>query len=105
MDEDKCLFCQIIKKEMPTKFVHEDSEVVVFSDIKPKARVHLLVVPREHINTFLDLGDNHFLLLTKMVKVVQRIIEDQKLQGGFQLIFNGGKYQHVPHLHWHLLGD
>ena len=100
-----CLFCKIINKEIPTDFVYEDQNVVVFSDIKPKARAHLLVVPREHINTYLDLGDNHFLLLTKMVKVVQRIIEDQKLQGGYQLIFNGGKYQHVPHLHWHLLGD
>ena len=101
----KCLFCSIIKKESDTKFVFEDRDIVVFSDVNPKNRVHLLVVSRVHIKSFLDLSDNNISILTKMTKVIQRIIEDQKLEGGYQVIFNGGHYQHIPHLHWHLLGD
>ena len=101
----KCLFCDIIDKKIPTKFVYEDSDLVVFRDINPRSRVHLLIAPREHIKSFLDLSDKNNLVLTKMIKVIQRIIRDKKLEGGYQVIFNGGKYQHIPHLHWHLLGD
>jgi histidine triad (HIT) family protein len=102
---EDCLFCKIIAKEISAEFVYEDSEVIVFPDINPKAKTHLLVVPRTHIKSFLDLTDKQILTLTKMIKVIQRLIEDKKLKGGYQLIFNGGKHQHVPHLHWHLLGD
>ena len=100
-----CLFCEIVNKKKETKIVFEDEKIVVFTDINPKSRVHLLVVPREHIKSFLDLSSENILILTNMTKVIQRIIEDQKLQSGYQVIFNGGKYQHIPHLHWHLLGD
>ncbi|MEX0616962.1 MAG: HIT domain-containing protein [Candidatus Woykebacteria bacterium] len=102
---EDCLFCKIINKEIPTEFIYEDREVVVFKDINPKSRVHYLIVPSGHIKSFLDLSSSQYLLLTKLVKVVQRLIGEEKLEGGYQLVFNGGKYQHVPHLHWHLLGD
>ncbi len=101
----ECLFCSIIKKEAQTKFIYEDSDMVVFSDINPKNRVHLLITPREHIKSYLDLSNKNMLILTKMTKVIQSIIRGKKLEGGYQVIFNGGKYQHIPHLHWHLLGD
>ena len=101
----ECLFCSIIKNKIQTKFIYKDDDIVVFSDINPKSRVHLLVVPREHIKSFLDLSSKNILILTKMTKVIQRIIGAKKLEGGYQVIFNGGKYQHIPHLHWHLLGD
>lgn len=102
---EDCLFCKIIAKEIPAKVVFEDENVVVVPDINPKSRVHLLVLPRPHINSFLDLTSNQLLLLTKMAEVVQTIVRGQKLEAGYQLIFNGGKHQHVPHLHWHILGD
>lgn len=102
---EDCLFCRIINKELSAEIVYEDSGVVVIPDINPKARVHLLVLPRPHINSFLDLSDNQMSELTKLAKVVQTIVRDQKLEGGYQLIFNGGSHQHVPHLHWHILGD
>lgn len=101
----ECLFCSIIKKETQTKIVYEDKDIMVFSDINPKNRVHLLIAPREHIKSFLDLSNKNILILTKMTKVIQSIIGSKKLEGGYQVIFNGGKYQHIPHLHWHLLGD
>lgn len=102
---EDCLFCRIISKKIPAKIFYEDEYVVVIPDINPKARVHLLVLPKTHINSFLDLTSNQFLLLTKMVEVVQTIVRDKKLERSYQLLFNGGKHQHVPHLHWHILGD
>ncbi len=102
---EPCLFCQIVNKEIPAEITYQDNDVVVFPDISPNARVHLLVVPAPHIKSFLDLEDKQISTLTKMVKVIQTIIKEQKLESSYQLIFNGGKRQHVPHLHWHLLGD
>ena len=100
-----CLFCKIVSKEVPANIVFEDTDLVVFPDINPKARVHLLIVPSLHINSFLDLSDKQLSLLTKLVKVIQSKIVENNLESGYQLLFNGGKHQHVPHLHWHLLGD
>jgi len=102
---ESCLFCKIVRKEIPAKIVYEDSDVVVFPDINPRARVHFLVVPVSHVESFLDLNDKQMDSLTKMTKVVQRLIREQKLEGGYQVVFNGGQRQHVSHLHWHLLGD
>lgn len=102
---ENCLFCDIVNKKIPVNFVYQDNDVAVFPDLNPKNRVHLLVVPTEHINSFLDIPDRQFLTLTNLAKVVQSLIRQQKLEGGYQLIFNGGKHQHVPHLHWHLLAD
>lgn len=99
------MFCKIIKKEVPAKIVYEDADVVVFPDITPKARVHLLIVPTAHIKSFLDLREEQLSVLTKMSKVVQRLIVDQKLTRAYQLLFNGGKHQHVPHLHLHLMAE
>jgi len=100
-----CTFCKIIAEEIPTELVHKDEDIFVFHDINPKAPVHLLVVPREHIKTFLDLNDKRFPLLTKIIKVVQRLVKEKKLEGGYRVIINGGRHQEVEHLHFHLLGD
>ena len=105
MKDKECVFCKIINEEIPTKFVHKDEDIFVFSDINPKAPVHLLVVPREHVKTFLDIKNKHFPLLTKMIKVVQRLVKEKKLQTGYRVFINGGRYQEVDHLHFHLLGD
>ncbi|OGY22642.1 MAG: hypothetical protein A2126_00465 [Candidatus Woykebacteria bacterium GWB1_45_5] len=100
-----CIFCKIINEEIPTEFVHKEEDIFVFRDINPKAAVHLLIVPREHIESFLDLSDNHYSLLTNIIKVIQRIVKEQKLEGGYQVMINGGRHQEVPHLHLHLLAD
>ena len=100
-----CIFCKIINEEIPTKFVHRDEDIFVFHDINPKAPTHLLIVPREHIKTFLDLEDKHSWLLTKMIKVVQRLVRDKKLEKSFRVLINGGTHQIVDHLHFHLLSE
>jgi len=100
-----CTFCKIINGELETKFVYKDDEILVFHDINPKAPVHLLIVPRQHIKSFLDLNSNHFSLLTKMIKVVQRLVEEKKLESSYRVLINGGMHQIIDHLHFHLLGD
>ena len=100
-----CIFCKIINEELPTEFVHRDKDVFVFRDINPKAPVHLLVVPRAHIKSFLDIRDNQISLLTNLLKVIQRLVRSQKLQSGYRVVVNGGTRQEVEHLHFHLLGD
>jgi histidine triad (HIT) family protein len=105
MSEKECVFCKIINEEIPTEFVHKEEGIFVFKDINPKAPVHLLIVPREHIASFLDLQDKHVSLLTNVIKVVQRIVKEQKLEGGYRVMINGGRHQEIGHLHFHLLGD
>ena len=104
MKED-CLFCNIIYKKIPAKLVYEDDKVVAFNDISPQAPVHVLIVPRQHIDTINDLEDanlaGHMILTAKKIGSVLGINHS-----GFRLIMNcnedGG--QTVFHIHLHLLG-
>jgi histidine triad (HIT) family protein len=102
---ENCIFCKIVQGEINANFVYRDGEIVVFRDIKPKAKHHILVVPVEHVESLLDLQDKHFSLLTKMIKVIQQLVKEHKLDSAYKLMVNGGKYQEVPHLHLHLLAD
>jgi len=105
MVESKCIFCAIIKEEVPANFVYKDNNIVVFYDVNPKAKTHLLIAPREHVKSFLDIRDSHLPLLTNLIKVVQRLVKDKKLEGGYRVLINGGSHQIVGHLHLHLLSD
>jgi histidine triad (HIT) family protein len=100
---NNCIFCNIAAHKAPAKIELETDSVVVFPSISPAAETHLLIVPKDHIEKFIDLEDLHKEILMEMAKVVQKLIETKKLENGYKLIFNGGKYQSVPHIHWHLL--
>jgi histidine triad (HIT) family protein len=101
-----CLFCKLISGEIPPKFIYESDHVVAFHDIHPKAPVHILVVPKKHIPTFLDLSENDQNVVMEMIKVAQEFTKAQKSDKiGYRITFNGGKYQEIPHLHLHVLGD
>jgi len=103
-----CIFCKIANKEVPTNFVYEDELVVAFNDISPVAPVHVLVIPKKHIASLLDLtSDDNQLMLHIMSTVILKIAIEQGLaENGFRLVVNtkedGG--QTVPHLHFHILG-
>jgi histidine triad (HIT) family protein len=97
-----CIFCKISSDEIQASKVYEDGEVVCFYDLAPSADYHVLIVPRKHVDSFLSLDDDA--LLGKMRRAAREVIDKLELRGGYRLVFNGGKYQHVPHLHWHLLG-
>lgn len=101
-----CLFCKIAAGEIPAEKVYEDDKIVVFPDINPKAEVHLLVIPRQHIVSLDELGQEHDDLIAHMMRKLPEIARAQGLETGFRAIINTGKGggQEVFHLHIHLLG-
>jgi histidine triad (HIT) family protein len=101
---DDCIFCKIAKGEIATKFILETDHVVVFYDIHPLAPTHILIVPKEHVISVLDIKSTHAELLLGMIVIAQKLIKDYNLETGYRVMFNGGRYQHVFHLHMHLLG-
>ena len=102
---EDCIFCKIINKEIPKEFNYETNTLVVFPDINPAARVHLLIVPKQHIGEIKDLGKGQGNLLEDVYGVVNKLVEENNLTDDlYRVVVNGGKAQHVPHLHFHLLG-
>ena len=101
-----CLFCKIIAGKLHSEQVYNDELVVVFKDINPKASVHLLVVPREHIVSLNELEQRHDNLIGHIMRLLPKIAKEQGLEKGFRTIVNTGPGggQIVFHLHVHLLG-
>lgn len=102
MTNTDCLFCKIVQGEIKSDFVKETDKVVVFADINPINEVHLLIVPKRHIDSVLTVSEKDSGDLVAMYNVARELVLEKKLDA-FRLSFNGGKYQHVPHLHMHLL--
>lgn len=101
-----CLFCKILTGDIPSDKVYEDDKVFVFRDINPKAQVHLLMIPREHIESLEGLNESHDALIAHMMRLLPQLAREQGLDDGFRTIINTGKGggQEVFHLHIHLLG-
>ncbi|MDP3963427.1 MAG: HIT domain-containing protein [bacterium] len=102
-----CLFCKIINKEIATAFVYETDAVAAFDDIHPKAPVHVLIVPKKHIETVNDAAEEDADLLGQMVLAAKAIAARAGIADrGYRLIVNCGQDggQLIPHLHLHLLG-
>lgn len=102
-----CIFCKIIQKEIPANIVYEDEEVLAFRDIQPAAPVHILVIPKRHIASLVDLNPGEEAIIAKIYQVIQQIAKQEKIADkGFRVIVNCGEDggQEVPHLHFHLLG-
>jgi len=103
---DDCLFCKIAAKEVPSDTVYEDEQVIVFKDLYPKADMHLLVVPREHIASLNEMDASHDALMAHMMHLLPKLAKEHGLDDGFRTIINTGQGggQEVFHLHIHLLG-
>ncbi|OOZ40962.1 histidine triad nucleotide-binding protein [Solemya pervernicosa gill symbiont] len=101
-----CLFCKIVAGEIPADIVHQDDQVVVFRDINPKAKVHLLVIPRIHVTGLNGINSEHDALMAHMLRLLPELAAREGLETGFRTIINTGKGggQEVFHLHIHLLG-
>ncbi|MBZ9569335.1 histidine triad nucleotide-binding protein [Patescibacteria group bacterium] len=99
-----CLFCKIIKKKLPSDIVYESDSVIAFKDINPKAPVHLLILPKEHIPSVNHLKKEDRELMGELILVAQKIAKEKKLKG-YKLIINVGRGggQLIDHLHLHLL--
>jgi histidine triad (HIT) family protein len=101
-----CLFCRIAAGELPGDIIYEDEQMVVFRDLYPKAAVHLLAIPREHIESLNELTTGHDGLIAHMMRQLPRLAQEQGLESGYRTIINTGPAggQVVFHLHIHLLG-
>lgn len=101
-----CLFCKIIAGDIPSDKVYQDEVMVVFRDINPKADVHLLAVPREHVASLDELTGQHDHITAHMLRQLPRIAREQGLSTGFRTIINTGEGggQIIFHLHMHLMG-
>jgi histidine triad (HIT) family protein len=100
-----CIFCKIVKGEIPSKKVHEDEDVVVFHDIHPIAPVHFLIVPKLHVESLSSCEADHQALLGKMLLLAPQLAKAQGLNG-FRTMINTGREggQEVFHLHVHVFG-
>lgn len=102
----ECIFCKIVAKEIPAQIEYEDEDIMVFRDIHPKASVHLLVIPKKHIEQFADLVDGDWPLWVKMGKSAQDFIESLNLRKvGYRLVVNGAGAALIQHLHIHVMGE
>ena len=102
-----CLFCKIIKKEIPSTVVYEDEEILAFRDIHPVTPVHILVIPKKHITSLAELGKEDEAVIGRIYTVINEIAKKEgTYEKGFRVIVNCGEDggQEVKHLHFHLLG-
>ena len=103
LNMQNCVFCKIRDGEIEKEFDYQDDDVMVFPDINPLKPVHILVVPKKHIEDFADLSNEK--LLFKIKKVLDKVVKDQSLQNqGYRVSVNGGGAQLINHLHFHVVG-
>lgn len=105
-DLSDCLFCKIVKKELPSEIVYEDDEVLAFRDIKPQAPVHVLIIPKRHIASLADLTEEDGDAMGRVMLVASKLARDSGISEGYRVVANCGKDagQSVFHIHVHLLG-
>ena len=103
---EDCLFCKIVKGEVPSNKVYEDEEILAFYDINPATPIHILVIPKKHISTHNDIQEDDIKIIGKMHKVINKIAEEKEFkEKGYRVIINCGEDggQEVNHLHFHIL--
>ena len=102
---EDCLFCKIIKGEIPAKKVYEDDDMVIFKDIDPKAKNHHLCVPKSHFKLLADMTEAQGDMLLKCFKKIPTLVKELGLENGYRLVINQGDDagQSVFHLHIHIL--
>lgn len=103
---ENCIFCKIVEGEIPSAKVYEDEEIVIFKDIEPKAKIHLLCVPKEHFAYLSEANEARALLLGRTLAKIGALKDTLWLSEGYRLVVNQGENagQTVHHLHIHILG-
>jgi len=99
-----CLFCKIVNKEIPSNIILENDKFIAFHDINPKAPIHILAIPKIHIDSFNDVDSS---LMADMSSFIQDIAKEVKIEkSGYRVITNIGENggQEIQHLHFHVLG-
>ena len=106
MLSDDCVFCKIIKGQIPSTKVYEDEKMLVFKDIEPKAKVHLLAIPKDHFKLLSEMDESRAQTLSYMLAKIPQIAAQNGCANGYRLVINQGDDagQTVFHLHIHILG-
>ncbi|WP_207670925.1 histidine triad nucleotide-binding protein [Caloramator sp. E03] len=102
-----CIFCKIVEGTIPSQKVYEDEKVVGFKDISPVAPVHIIIIPKHHIESVMEVDENNADIVSHIILVAKKIAKELGIsEKGFRIVNNCGKEggQTVPHLHFHLLG-
>jgi histidine triad (HIT) family protein len=102
---DNCIFCKIVKREIPASIVYEDTDLLAFKDINPIDKVHLLIIPKEHIENLFYCKEQHKETLSKMMFLAPKLAKENGLEG-FRTMINTGEKggQEVFHIHFHVYG-
>ena len=105
MDKN-CIFCRIIAGEIPSTKLYEDDEIIVIKDVEPKAKVHLLCIPKDHFPLLADMDETLSLIVMRALNKIPQMQEKLGLKDGYRLVVNQGEAagQTVHHLHIHILG-
>ena len=107
MTDPNCLFCRIVRGEVPAEIVHDDDLILAFRDINPKAPTHILLIPRRHVASAAELTEDDGDMLGRLFATAAQLARDAGVaERGFRLVTNSGPAagQSVDHLHFHLLG-
>ena len=103
---EDCIFCRIVKGEIPSVKVYEDDDILAFKDIAPMAPIHILIIPKQHICGVDDLDEENARILPHIFLIAKQLAEELQLDNGYRIVTNIGEDggQTVRHLHFHLLG-
>ncbi len=106
MSADNCIFCKIVRGEIPSKKVYEDDDIFAFHDIHPLAPVHFMMIPKRHVASLTECDASHQAVLGKILAMAPRLAREQGSTDGFRIIINTGRVgqQEVYHLHVHVIG-
>nr|WP_310889491.1 histidine triad nucleotide-binding protein [Clostridium estertheticum] len=107
MEKEDCLFCKIIKKQIPSEMLYEDDKVIVIKDISPQAPVHVIIIPKQHIDNLNCLTKDQSEIIGHIFMVVTKVVQTLGIaKSGYRIVSNCGEQggQTVQHIHFHLLG-
>ena len=101
-----CIFCMIANHEIPSNVVYEDDKLICFHDLEPQAPVHVLVIPKKHIESLDDVKEEDKELMGHIMVTIKKIAAKLELENGYRVVSNNGEdaFQTVKHLHFHILG-
>jgi len=107
MSKEDCVFCKIVRRDINAKVEFEDNKILAFDDIRPQAPVHVVIIPKHHVERLSDVSDEHINLIGKLMLTAKKIAKEKNVEeSGYRIVLNcnrdGG--QEVFHLHLHLLG-
>lgn len=103
---ENCIFCKIIKGEIPSTKIYEDEDMLIIKDVNPQAKIHYLLLPKQHFANIVEMTDAQAQTLARCIKKLSNMVDELGLQDGFRLVSNKGAHacQSVEHLHIHILG-